>query len=222
MKNIFLLITFMTITLSLNAQSKTVERLEKSAEIMEAFLDIPNEDIPKEFMSEAEGIILIPKLIKVGIGIGGKHGKGVAMVRDEDGDWSNPVFVKISGGSIGWQLGFQSSEYVLIFKDKTMLEEMDGDEFTLGGDVAAAAGPEGRNASTATDFKSDGGMFAYSRSKGLFAGISIEGAAISIDKKANKEYYDRYINEASDVFEEHIERTLEIKALHKAMNSKFL
>jgi lipid-binding SYLF domain-containing protein len=222
-KTIAICLALFSFSLSTYAQhDKAVERLEKSAEIIKDFLDLPNEEIPKEFMAQAEGIILIPKLIKAGFGIGGKHGKGVAMIRDEEGDWSNPVFIKISGGSIGWQIGVQSSEYVLIFRDKRLLEELDGDEFTLGGDISGTAGPEGRNASTATDFKSDGGMFAYSRSKGLFVGISLEGAAISIDKKSNLSYYDKKVDESTDIFNGNIERKAEVIDLHKALNSKFL
>lgn len=209
-------------SLTISAQTKAEERLEESAEIMEAFLNLPNEDIPRSFMEDAEGIILIPKLIRVGFCIGGKHGKGVAMIRDEDGDWSNPAFVKISGGSIGWQIGFQSSEYVLIFNDKSLLEELDDDEFTLGADVSATLGPEGRNASGATNFKSDGAMYAYSRSKGFFAGLSLEGAAIRLDKESSEEYYGIDVDEAADIFNGNLERTMEIKELHKAMHSKFL
>lgn len=203
------------------SQKKATQLLEKSATILEEFYNIPNDHIAETFINEAEAVVLIPKLVKVGLCVGGKGGKGVAMIKDEDGDWSAPIFVKLSGASVGFQIGFQSSEYILIFKDKRLIEEIDGDEFTLGGDISGTAGPEGRNASTATDFKSNGGMFAYSRSKGLFAGISIEGTAISLDKKLSSEYYDADIEEGREVFEGNHDMNEEIIALHLAINSKF-
>ena len=111
------------------------------------------------------------------------------MVKLADGNWSNPVFVTITGGSVGLQAGVQSVDLVLIFKSRETLEKIGNGSFTLGGDISATAGPVGRNSTASTDYKLEAEVYSYSRSKGLFAGISLSGAAIDIDSKGNKAFY---------------------------------
>ncbi len=111
------------------------------------------------------------------------------MVKLADGTWSNPVFVTITGGSVGFQAGVQSVDLVLIFKNKETLQDIGKGSFTLGGDISVTAGPVGRNSTASTDYKLEAEVYSYSRSKGLFAGISLAGSAISIDAKANESFY---------------------------------
>ncbi len=167
---------------------KLTERLNKSTEVLQDFGKM-KEGIPHQMIAKYEGIVIIPDLINAGIGIGGKHGKGVAMVKLADGKWSDPVFVSMTGGSFGAQIGVQSIDLVLVFRHKSMLTKIKNGDFTIGGDASAAAGPVGRSASANTDYKLEAEVYSYSRSKGLFAGISINGASLSIDKDSNHDYY---------------------------------
>eukprot|EP01037_Dinobryon_pediforme_P004993 gene4993-5040_t len=157
------------------------------------------ETIPHDLISEYQGIVIIPSLINAGFGIGGKRGKGIAMVKLEDGRWSDPVFVTLTGGSIGFQIGVQSVDLVLVFRHKGVLTKVKNGDFTIGGDVSAAAGPVGRSTSANTDYKLEAEVYSYSRSRGLFAGISINGSNLGIDKKANASFYGSEIS-SQDIF----------------------
>lgn len=147
------------------------------------------ENIPAELLKVTNGIIIVPKLINAGFVIAGKRGKGVAMVKLSDGTWSDPVFVTITGGSIGLQAGVQSVDLILIFKDAATLQNIGKGSFTLGGDISVTAGPVGRSSSASTDYKMEAEVYSYSRSKGLFAGISLSGSSISVNEKANENFY---------------------------------
>lgn len=171
-------------------QEKQEEKLKKSTEIVVDFNEM-NELIPSEIVEASEGIIIIPKLINAGLGIGGKRGKGVAMVRNSDGTWSDPVFVTMTGGSIGFQAGVQAIDLVLLFKNRETLTSVKKGTFTLGGGVSVAAGPVGRSAGADTDYKMEAEVYSYSRSKGLFAGISLNGTAIEIDEPSTTTFYGR-------------------------------
>ncbi len=174
---------------STNAQSKEEERIEKSTGVLRDFGDM-KEGIPDELLKISNGIIIVPKMINAGFVLGGKRGKGVAMVKNEDGSWSNPIFVTITGGSVGFQIGLQAVDLVLIFKHRETLENIGNGTFTLGGDISATAGPVGRSGSATTDYKFEAEVYSYSRSKGLFAGISLAGSAITVDADANGEFYE--------------------------------
>lgn len=169
-------------------KQKEQEKIEASTKVLQDFSQM-KESIPKELMQITEGIIVVPKLINAGFVVGGKRGKGIAMVKLEDGTWSNPVFVTITGGSVGLQIGVQAVDLVLIFKSRETLQNIGNGSFTLGGDVSVTAGPVGRSSSASTDYKLEAEVYSYSRSKGLFAGISLGGSAISIDKNANQTFY---------------------------------
>ena len=171
-----------------NTNSKQEEKIEASSKVLKDFADM-KENIPQDLLKITQGIIVVPKLINAGFVLAGKRGKGIAMVKLEDGTWSNPVFVTITGGSVGFQIGVQAVDLVLIFKNRETLQDIGKGSFTLGGDISVTAGPVGRNSTASTDYKLEAEVYSYSRSKGLFAGISLGGSAIAVDAKANAAYY---------------------------------
>ena len=170
------------------SQDKQEDKITASTQVLQDFGNM-KESIPQDLLKITEGIIIVPRLINGGFVLAAKRGKGIAMVKMEDGTWSNPVFVTITGGSIGLQAGVQSVDLVLIFKHKETLAKMGKGSFTLGGDISATAGPVGRNSTASTDYKMEAEVYSYSRSKGLFAGISLSGAAIHVDDKADNAFY---------------------------------
>lgn len=181
----------MTVGFALTAAtnvSKETERISKSTEVLAALGKI-KEGIPKQLLTDCEGVIVIPRLINASVGLGAKHGKGVGLVKMADGKWSNPVFISLTGGSIGFQAGVQSVDLVLVFKHKGVLTKVKDSDFTIGGDISVAAGPVGRSSSAGTDHKLEAEIYSYSRSRGMFAGISISGSNLSIDKSANANFY---------------------------------
>ncbi len=144
---------------------------------------------PRSLLENAAGVVVIPGLIKAGLGIGGQHGSGLLSIKREDGTWSEPVFVKMTGGSIGFQIGASSIDLVLFFmREKNIRDALDG-EFTLGGNATVAAGPVGRSGSADTSIKLDAEIYSYSRSRGAFAGISIDGSKLYVDKSANARFH---------------------------------
>lgn len=184
----FLLALFTCSFTTAKSQEKQEDKIEASTKVLQDFSKM-KEDIPTELLKVTEGIIIVPKLINAGFVLAGKRGKGLAMIKLADGSWSNPVFVTITGGSVGFQAGVQSVDLVLIFKSAETLNDIGKGSFTLGGDISVTAGPVGRNSTASTDYKMEAEVYSYSRSKGLFAGISLSGSAISIDTKANEAFY---------------------------------
>jgi len=180
-------------------ENKQVERIHSATAVLREF-DHMKESIPHDLIAEYKGIVIIPRLINAGFGIGAKRGKGVAMVRLPDGRWSDPVFVTLTGGSIGAQIGVQSVDLILVFRHKGMLNKVKNGDFTLGGDVSAAAGPVGRSASANTDYALTAEVYSYSRSRGLFAGVSLNGSSLAIDKDANHEFYGDHMS-SPEIFE---------------------
>jgi len=170
------------------SQDKQDDKIDAATKVLKDFSEM-KESIPQELLKVTQGIIVVPKLINAGFVLAGKRGKGIAMVKLEDGTWSDPVFVTITGGSVGFQAGIQSVDLVLIFKNRETLQDIGKGSFTLGGDISVTAGPVGRNSTASTDYKMEAEVYSYSRSKGLFAGISLSGSAISVDTKANEAFY---------------------------------
>jgi len=167
---------------------KQENRVNESATVFSDFTKM-KESIPRELLEDTHGIIIVPKLVNAGLIVGGERGKGVAMVKNEDGKWSNPVFVTLTGGSFGLQAGVQSTDLILVFRHSRTLRNIGGGSFTLGGDIAVAAGPVGRNSSANTDYKLEAEAYSYSRSRGLFAGVSLKGVEVSVDKKSINSFY---------------------------------
>lgn len=170
------------------SQEKQEEKINAATQVLKDFGDM-KENIPAELLKITQGIIIVPKLLNGGFVLAAKRGKGIAMVKLADGSWSNPVFVTITGGSVGLQVGIQSVDLVLIFKHAETLKNLGTGSFTLGGEISATAGPVGRSSTASTDYKMEAEVYSYSRSKGLFAGISLSGSAISVDKKSNEAFY---------------------------------
>ncbi|MDB5143319.1 MAG: hypothetical protein JWQ66_2032 [Mucilaginibacter sp.] len=196
---------------------KQTERIHSAANVLKDFGGM-KETIPHDLISEYEGIVIIPKLINAGLGIGGKRGRGVALVKMDDGKWSDPVFVTLTGGSIGPQIGVQSVDLVLVFRHKGVLAKVKNGDFTIGGDVSAAAGPVGRTSSANTDYKLEAEVYSYSRSRGLFAGISINGSNLAIDKDANHAYYGAGMS-SQDIFATAKSNTAAVRTLKEALAS---
>jgi len=182
------------------SQVAQIEKVESAIEVINELANIPEEGIPEELMRNAYGITIIPRLIKAAFGIGGQYGRGVLVVRDQEGEWSNPSFITIAGGSFGWQIGVQSADIILVFKSRKSIEDITKGTFTLGVDAGVAAGPVGRRAGASTDIELKAEIYTYSRSRGVFAGISIEGASIRIDNDANAVFYENSTIHATDIF----------------------
>src|SRR5687768_12636545 len=150
---------------------------------------IPESGIPDKLLDEARGIVVVPDALKVGLVVGGRRGHGLLSVKNPDGTWSNPSYVKLTGGSIGFQAGVQSADIVLVFRSDRGLDNIVNGKVTLGADAGVAAGPVGRNAATATDGQLKAEIWSWSRARGLFAGIALDGAVLSIDDAANQLAY---------------------------------
>ena len=183
-----ILAVLFSINFQVSAQDKQEQKLDASVRVIQEFGKM-RESIPKQLFQKTEGIIIIPGLINAGFVLGGKRGKGIAMIKNDDGTWSNPVFLTMTGGSLGFQAGIQSIDLVLIFLNKASLLNIGHSGFTLGGDISVAAGPVGRTSSAGTDLKLTSEVYSYSRSKGLFAGFSVSGSALDIDQKADDSFY---------------------------------
>lgn len=171
------------------AQNRETATVEAATAVLNEVMATPEHRIPHSLLNGAKGIAVIPNVVKGGFVVGARHGKGVLIVRDETGAWKPPVFVSITGGSVGWQVGVQSTDVVLVFKTQRSIKNLNKDKFTLGADIAVAAGPVGRQASAATDAKLKAEILSYSRSRGLFAGASLEGSSLQIDPRAAAQYY---------------------------------
>jgi lipid-binding SYLF domain-containing protein len=165
------------------------ETIRVAHEVLGQFLDLSIRQIPDSLLAEAHGVAIIPDVIKLGFVLGGQHGRGVMVVREPNGSWRAPTFITITGGSIGWQAGAQSTDFLLVFKSQKSVDGLLRGKFTLGADAAVAAGPLGRRAGAATDTELKAEIYSYSRSRGLFAGVSLEGSALQVDDGANLSYY---------------------------------
>ena len=174
---------------SISAQTKEESTVRTATAVMNEIMAIPARGIPQSLLAVAEGIAIIPDVVKIGFIGGVRHGKGVLLIRSENGAWNAPIFVTLTGGSIGWQVGVQATDAVLVFTTKRSVEGLTGGKFTIGVDAAAAAGPVGRKAGAATDAQLRAEILTYSRSRGLFAGVSIDGSALQINSAANAVYY---------------------------------
>lgn len=165
------------------------DRARNAVRVLAEIQKIPEQSIPDKLLDEARAVIVIPDTIKAGLVIGGRHGRGVMSVKTANGTWSSPVFVSLTGASIGFQVGVQSSDVVLVIRNDRSLDNIVNGKFTLGADAAVAAGPVGRNAAAATDGQLKAEIWSWSRARGLFAGVALDGAVLQIDDKANAAAY---------------------------------
>lgn len=165
------------------------ERARNALRVITDIQAIPENAIPDKLLDEAKAIVIVPDTIKAGLVIGGRRGHGLMAVKLPDGTWSSPSFVTLTGGSIGFQAGVQSSDVVLVFRSDRGVDSIVNGKFTLGADAAVAAGPVGRNAATATDGQFKAEIWSWSRARGLFAGVALDGAVLSIDDASNQAAY---------------------------------
>lgn len=165
------------------------QRAREAVRVLTEAQRIPESAIPDKLFDEARAIVVIPDALKVGLVFGGRRGHGLLSVKNPDGTWSNPAFVKLTGGSLGLQAGVQSADIVLVFRSERGLESIVNGKVTLGADAGVAAGPVGRNAGTATDGQLKAEIWSWSRARGLFAGIALDGAVLTIDDDANQLAY---------------------------------
>lgn len=166
-------------------------RAGDAVRVVEQMRAIPESAIPDRLLDDARAIVVVPDTIKAGFMLGGRRGLGLMAVKAADGTWSNPVFVKLAGASFGLQAGVQSADVVLVFRNDRSLESLANGKITLGADAGIAAGPVGRNAAAATDGELKAEIWSWSRARGLFAGIALDGAVLSIDNGANRSAYGR-------------------------------
>jgi len=176
-----------------------ISRINAATEVLQEITGIP-EGISPTLLANAYGVVIIPGTIKLGFIFGGQYGSGIAMTRGEDGTWSNPSFLYIAGGSFGLQFGAVSSDIILVFKTRKSVMGLTKGNFTLGGDAAVAAGPVGRRAVAATDWQLKAEIYSYARSRGLFAGISLDGSVLAIDTNANETFYGKPDISANEIF----------------------
>jgi lipid-binding SYLF domain-containing protein len=173
----------------LEAQYQEAATADMAGQVLGEIMAIPVWQVPASLLHDAQGIAILPDLVKGSFIVGVRHGRGVVVVRDEAGRWQPPVFISMTGGSVGWQIGLQATDVILVFKTRSSVKGLMSGKFTLGADAAVAAGPVGRQAAAATDPTLRAEIYSYSRSRGLFLGVSLDGSVIQIDRDANVRFY---------------------------------
>ena len=182
-------VVFMAFAEVVRGQGVEENTVEAASNVLREIMAIPNNSIPEALLAEAHGVAIIPGMIKGAFIIGVRRGKGVLVARDASGAWRAPVFITVTGGSVGWQAGLESTDVIAVFRNRRGVEGLMRGKLTLGADATVAAGPVGRQASVATDAILKAEIVSYSRTRGLFAGIAIDGAAMLINHRANAAYY---------------------------------
>lgn len=157
-----------------------VSQSEKASTVFRQIMRAPDKSVPRDVLDRAECVAVFPQVLKAGFVVGARGGRGVASCRTRQG-WSAPAFFNLRGGSVGLQIGAQSTDFVLLFMNKNGLNRLMGDKFEIGGDASAAAGPVGRQAGASTNIRMDAEILSYSRSRGLFAGLELKGVVITLD-----------------------------------------
>lgn len=171
------------------AATREEKRVADAADVIDQLLRIPEKTIPPNLLSRAYAVAVVPNVVKAAFGFGARRGKGILVLRQDDNSWSNPAFIALTGGSIGWQIGAQSTDIILVFKSRKGVDGIANGKLTLGADASVAAGPVGRHTAIATDVLFKAEVVSYSRSRGLFAGVALEGAGVTMDRKANAAFY---------------------------------
>jgi lipid-binding SYLF domain-containing protein len=174
-------------------QSDIDKRLDASAKVLNEIMATPDKAIPDKVMSDAKCVAVIPSMLKIAVGVGGSHGKGVATCRTEGGLWSAPAPITMAGGSWGLQLGGQAVDVVMIVTNDDGMQHLISSHFKLGADASAAAGPVGRDAGADTDWKMRAEVLTYSRARGIFAGIDLNGSVVTQDKDETRLLYGRFV-----------------------------
>jgi len=187
-------------------QSDIDKRINASAKVLDEIMAVKDKAIPDKVMKDAKCIAVIPSMVKIAVGFGGNHGKGIATCRTESGAWSAPAPITITGGSWGLQLGGQAIDLVMVVMNQSGMDHLLSSKFKLGADASAAAGPVGRDAGADTDIKMRSEVLTYSRARGLFAGVDLNGAALTQDKDETRLLYGKFVPFA-DILDGKIEPT---------------
>jgi lipid-binding SYLF domain-containing protein len=174
-------------------QSDIDKRLDASAKVLNEVMATPDKAIPDKVMRDAKCVAVIPSMVKIAVGFGGSHGKGVATCRTENGTWSAPAPITITGGSWGLQLGGQAVDLVMIVTNDSGMQHLLSSKFKIGADASAAAGPVGRDAAADTDWKMKAEVLTYSRARGIFAGIDLNGSSVTQDKDETRILYGQFV-----------------------------
>jgi lipid-binding SYLF domain-containing protein len=170
--------------------SEEAQRVTESVRVLQEIMDAGDQSVPRSIMQKAEGIAIFPSLLKGGFIVGGQHGRGVLSAKDpKTGAWSSPAFLTINGGSIGAQIGGQAVDLLLVVQNRRGLEQLVNNQFKIGADASVAAGPVGRDTSASTDIQMRAQILSYSRTRGLFAGVTLNGSTIRQDRDANDRFY---------------------------------
>jgi SH3 domain-containing YSC84-like protein 1 len=223
MKRIFLLmIAMLLVGVPAFGQKDENNRIKNAGKVMAEILNVPD-DIPEDILDKAECVIVLPSVIKFAIGFGGSYGRGVMSCRsgkEFNGPWSAPSMMALEGGSFGFQLGGQATDFVLLVMNKRGASAILSSQVKLGADVAAAAGPKGRNAAASTDVTMRAEILSYSRSRGLFAGISLEGSTLRPDNDGNERLYGKGTTAKDIVINSAIRPPASAKLLLATLNKK--
>ena len=215
---VFLLIVS-TVAIGFN-RSDAVKRLQRATQVFKEIMSAPDKGIPEDLLDKCECVGIVPGLKKAGLGLGGKYGKGVLMCRKPDRSWTAPSFITIEGGSIGFQIGFTQIDVVMLMMNRKGVDKLIDDKFTLGADASAAAGPVGRQTSAQTNIRLDAEILTYSRAKGLFAGVSLEGATLRQDKDDNGDFYGREVDARKILLQGTVAMPPEARPLASALSWK--
>jgi len=176
------------------------KRARNAASVLTDIMQVPEKGIPDDLLNRAQAIAVIPHVVKGAFGLGGQWGKGLVSERQANGRWGPPAYIDITGGSFGLQIGVEATDLVLVFTNREGLDPLLRGKVELGADASVAAGPVGRQGTVATDVLLKSGIFSYSRSKGAFAGVSLQGSAVTIDDSANRAVYGKQVT-AEDILE---------------------
>lgn len=195
-----------------------VKRLERATDVFQEIMKTPDKGIPEDLLDKAECVAIVPGLKKGGLGLGGKYGKGLIMCRKPKRNWTAPSFITIEGGSVGFQIGFTQIDVVMLFMNKSGVDKLIGDKFTIGADASAAAGPVGRQTAAQTNIRLDAQILTYSRAKGLFAGVSLDGATLRSDKDDNRDFYGKDIDPRAILLDGSVEMPAEARSLASALS----
>ena len=188
-KYLFLIVILLSMAFPTFAATKQENRVNDAMDVIVDLIKIPETSIPPILLSKAYAVAVIPNVTKIGLLIGGHSGKGVIVVRQQDNSWSNPAFISLYGISLGIQLGAQSIDTILVFKSPKGVTELANGKLTLGADASITIGPIGRRTAASTDINFLSEVYSYSKTRGLFAGLSFEGSNITMDRKSNSVYY---------------------------------
>ena len=196
MKRILLPLIFL-LALGTWAKSKEAERVSNAAEVLKEIMATPDKGIPRDYLERAHCLAIIPAMKKLALGFGGQYGRGVVACRKAGGAWGPPSMISLKGGSVGFQLGGESIDLVMLIMNRRGAEFLTSNKFNVGGDLSAAAGPVGRDATASTDIAMNAEIYTYSRARGLFGGVSLKGAVLKADDDGNKELYGRRVEARS-------------------------